>query len=109
MKIASWLAEKQARDILVLDVQGRNAITESLVIVSATSLRHAQALADWIMEKFSAEGLELLGIEGYHPGNWVLVDANDVLVHIFLQEYRVFYNLEGLWSEAPRLPVPSYV
>ena len=102
-RIVSWLNNKQARDILALDVKASNSITDSVVIASATSIRHAQALADMLMEMFSEQALEVLGLEGYRPGTWILIDCNDVVVHIFQEGERGFYNLEGLWSKAPRL------
>ena len=102
-RIVEWLREKQARDILSLDVREINSYTEAMIIVSAQNIRHAQALADWALAKFSETGMEVLGMEGYHPGYWILVDGNDVVLHIFQSEYRAFYNLDGLWREAPRL------
>ncbi len=102
-RIVAWLREKQAEDVLSLDVRDISSCTEAMVIVSAQNMRHAQALADWTLTKLGETGMEVLGIEGYHPGHWILVDANDVVLHIFQTEYRTFYNLDGLWREAPRL------
>ena len=101
--IVSWLEDRQARDIVALDVKAINSITEGVVIASATSVRHAQALADTLMEKFSELDLEILGMEGYRPATWILIDCNDVVVHIFQEDERGFYNLEGLWSQAQPL------
>lgn len=102
-RIVAWLREKQAEDILGLDVREINSCTEAMIVVSARNVRHAQALADWVLSKLSQTGMELLGIEGYHPGYWILLDANEVVLHIFQVEYREFYNLDGLWRETPRL------
>ncbi len=96
-----WLEEKQAEDICALDVGGINSVTEGMIFASAANVRHAQALADWILERLSRRGLEFLGMEGYRKGGWILIDCNDVLVNIFQAEERRFYNLEGLWSDAP--------
>jgi len=101
--IVSWLGDKQARDIVALDVKAINSITEAVLIASAANIRHAQSLADGLMEKFSEQDLEVLGMEGYRPGSWILIDCNDVVVHIFQENERGFYNLEGLWSKAPQL------
>jgi ribosome-associated protein len=101
--IVSWLEDKQARDVVALDVRAINSITEAVLIASAANARHAQALADTLMEKFSEQDLEVLGMEGYRPGSWILIDCNDVVVHIFQENERGFYNLEGLWSKAPQL------
>lgn len=101
--VAAWLDDKQALDIVALDVSGICAIAEGLVICSAKSVRHAQALADHMLKSAKDNGIEYLGMEGYKGGGWVLIDLNDVLVHVFKEETRQFYNLEGLWSEADQL------
>jgi len=101
--VAGWLEEKQAKDITCLDVSRINSITDAVVLVSATSWRHAQTLADWTLEQCGRSGFEYLGREGYDSGTWLLLDLNDVVVHIFLQAYREFYNLEGLWGDAEPL------
>lgn len=101
--VAAWLDDKQAQNIVALDVSGICGIAEGLVICSAKSVRHAQALADHMLKAAKDNGVEYLGMEGYKGGGWVLIDLNDVLVHIFKEETRQFYNLEGLWSEADEL------
>lgn len=101
--VAGWLIEKKAKDVEALDVSDICPITESLVIATATSARHARGLADAVLERVAEAKLEFLGQEGMSDGNWVLIDLNDVLVHIFRKEFRELYNLEGLWSEGPRL------
>jgi ribosome-associated protein len=95
-----WLEEKQGQDILVLDVSQLCAVTEALVLVTASNARHAQALADHLLARLAENKIELLGLEGYRTGAWILVDINDVLVHIFQGPNRQFYNLEDLWAEA---------
>lgn len=102
--IVSWLNEKKAEEVVALDISQMNAVSEAIIIVSATNVPHAQTLADWTMEKLGESKWEFLGMEGYNYGKWILLDCNEVLVHIFQQEYRDFYNLEGLWKEAPRMP-----
>lgn len=101
----NWLEEKQARDIVALDVTTLNSVTEGVLIASAVNARHARALADWILEKMAQSGLELLGMEGYRQGSWILIDCNDFVLNIFLEEERRFYNLEGLWSDAPKMRI----
>ena len=101
--LARWLTDKQARDVAAMDVEGLCAITEYLVVATARSKRQAKALADHLLQRLGEEHLEYLGMEGYAEGEWVLVDANDVIVHIFQEEQRGFYNIEGLWSEARAL------
>ena len=101
--LLQWLYEKKAEDVVALDISQMNAVSEAIIIVSATNVPHAQTLADWTMEKLGESKWEFLGMEGYNYGNWILLDCNEVLIHIFQQEYRDFYNLEGLWKEAPRI------
>lgn len=97
--VARWLEEKQGRDIVVLDVRGICSITENIIIVSAKGVRHAQALSDFVLESLAERKLEYLGMEGYKSGDWILLDLNDIIVHVFLDDVRSFYNLEGLWAD----------
>ncbi|NJB66621.1 ribosome-associated protein [Desulfobaculum xiamenense] len=101
--VAEWLDEKKGRDIMAMNVSGLCSITEGLVVVSAGSVKHGQALADTLLDRCGEVRWEYLGMEGYQSGGWILVDLNDVLVHIFQEDSRTFYNLEGLWAEAERV------
>ena len=102
--VAEWLAERKAADVRLYDLAGLSGITEAMVLVTATSIRHAQGMAKHVTDKTAEHGLEFLGMEGYTGGSWILIDLNDVLVHIFQDSDRAFYDLEGLWSEAPAIP-----
>ncbi len=101
--IAKWLAEKKAKHIVALDIREFGSITDVLMIASGVNIRHNQALADWILEKISEKRWEYLGMEGYKVGNWILIDLNEIIVHIFLEETREFYNIEGLWRKAKEI------
>lgn len=105
--VAGWLLDKKAKDVLALDVAAINPICEVMVVASAANVRQAKALADYVLEQCSEVGFSYLGMEGYRVGQWVLLDLNDVMVHIFLEEIRPFYNIEGLWSEGTRIPLPQ--
>ena len=105
--VAGWLAEKKAKDILALDVAPFNPVCEAMVVASAVSARQARALADHVLEQCGERGFSYLGMEGYRNGQWVLLDLNDVMVHIFQEDLRPFYNIEGLWSEGKRIPLPD--
>lgn len=105
--VAGWLLDKKAKDVLALDVAAINPICEVMVVASASNVRQAKALADYVLEQCSEVGFSYLGMEGYRVGQWVLLDLNDVMVHIFLEEIRPFYNIEGLWSEGTRIPLPQ--
>lgn len=97
---AYWLDQAKASNVIALDVEGVCPIAEAMVIATASSARHAKGLADRLTELFSEHNLEFLGIEGFRGGEWILLDCNDVVVHIFQEDARRLYDLEGLWSEA---------
>lgn len=105
--VAGWLAEKKARNILALDVASINPVCEAMVVASAVSARQAKALADHVLEQCGTHGFSYLGMEGYRHGQWVLLDLNDVMVHIFQEDLRPFYNIEGLWSEGQRIALSA--
>lgn len=96
-EISRWLGEKKAKDLVVLDLEGQNALAEGIVIAGATSLRHAQGLADFVLEMGKEQNYEFLHMEGYKNGLWILLDFNDVLVNIFQPEQRDLYRLEDLF------------
>lgn len=102
---AKWLQDKQAGQIVLLNVAGLCSITDHIVVCSARSVKHAQSLADHLLDKCSEDNIEFLGMEGRPSGEWVLVDMNDVIVHIFLSDHREHYNIEGMWSEAERTDI----
>ncbi|SME95570.1 ribosome silencing factor [Desulfovibrio gilichinskyi] len=105
--IAEWLDEKQAIDVVAIDVTGICPISEIVMVVSAKGVRHAQSLADNILEKLAIENIEYLGMEGYQTGDWILLDLNDIIIHIFQEDNRAFYNVEGLWSEGKRVELDT--
>ena len=98
--LASWLEEHKARDLIMFDVSGHNSFTDVVIIVSAASVRQGQSLAEGILELCRQEKFEFLHLEGQTAGQWILVDLNDVVVHIFQGPARELYNLEGLWRDA---------
>jgi ribosome-associated protein len=106
---AAWIAEaaqsKKAERLVALDVSALTSIADVFVIATGTSDRHARAIADAILEAAAKRGQRVLGVEGYDDGRWVLIDLDDVIVHVFLAEVREAYDLERLWSDAPALAV----
>ena len=98
-RVASWLHEKKAKEIKAVDFAGLSPICDAMIMASAASVRQAQALADHVLACCGDHGFSYLGMEGYNTGQWVLIDLNDVLVNIFQEDQRSFYNIEGLWSE----------
>jgi len=101
--IREWLVEKKAKEPVVIDLRGKESYAEGIVIVSATSVRHAQGLAEHVRMQAKSEKYEFLHYEGFQTGQWILLDLNDVLVNIFQPQARELYNLEGLWADAPRI------
>lgn len=101
--ITAWLEEKKAADLLALDLSAQSAFTEGLILASAASVRHAQGMADFILERCNAAKYEYLRMEGYQAGRWILLDLNDIVVCLFQQEERRLYALEELWPKAPVL------
>jgi ribosome-associated protein len=101
--ILESLDDAKAEEVVALDLDGKAALADQMVIASGRSNRHVEAIAEQLVEKLKAGGATDLKIEGLPHCDWVLVDAGDVIVHIFRPEVRSFYNLEKLWSpDAPR-------
>ena len=96
--VISALEDFKANDILVIDVSGRSPLTDRLVIASGNSTRHVRSMAENLVVRAKSAGCPPLGIEGERGADWVLVDLNDVIVHLMLPQTRAFYNLEKLWE-----------
>ena len=96
--VVSSLEDFKAIDITVIDVSGKSPLTERLVVASGNSTRHVKSMADNLVVNAKAAGNPPLGVEGAREGEWVLVDLNDVIVHLMLPQTRAFYNLEKLWE-----------
>ena len=103
--IATTAIDKKAEDLVILDVRGIAAFTDFFVIMSGRSTRHVQSLAQAVDQEMSSKRLSTSNTEGIQEGQWVLLDYNDVVVHIFYSESRQFYDLEGLWHDAPRISI----
>lgn len=101
--LARALYEKQGEEIVLLDVAGMCPIAENILMVTAKGQRHAQALADGLLHLAKERDIASLGLEGYQTGTWILLDFNDIIVHVFQEDLRHFYNIEGLWSEGRRV------
>jgi ribosome-associated protein len=99
--------EKKARDLVVLGVRELTSIADYFIICSGSSDRQVQSIAQGIEEKLSEAGHSALSVEGANRGHWVLMDFSDVIVHIFYEPVREFYDLDGLWGHAPRAELPE--
>jgi ribosome-associated protein len=103
--IAQAGLDKKAEEVLVIDVRGLTSYADYFVLMTADSDRQAGAIADAVDERLKAQGATKVGVEGYESGRWILIDYGDVVAHVFNREARGFYDLEGLWADAPRFAV----
>jgi ribosome-associated protein len=99
--------DKKAENVKILDLTQISGFTDYFVICSGMSDRQVQAISDSVCSTLESEGFELLSSEGYSDGRWVLLDFGDVVVHVFLDALREYYDLESLWADAPTLKIPS--
>ncbi len=105
-EIVEAALERNARQPIALDVHELTSYTDTLVLLTGGSGRQVRAISDNIVKRLKELGDSPLGIEGTEEGRWVLIDANDIIVHVFEHEAREQFNLEGLWSDAPRIDLP---
>jgi ribosome-associated protein len=99
--VLASLEDDKAEDILAIDVRGKSSFADMLVIASGRSSRHVGALADHVMRKLKEAGVTDVRVEGLPQADWVLVDAGDVVIHLFRPEVRAFYSIEKIWAGAP--------
>ena len=95
--------EKKALDPVLIELKGTTSFTDYFLLCSGKSDRQVQAIAQGIEEALKKNGVRPLGQEGTTGGKWILIDYEDVVVHVFLEPVRKFYDLEGLWIDAPRI------
>lgn len=100
------LSKKALRPIL-LRLEKITPITDYFLIVSGRSARHTKSIAEAIIEEAHVDGTIVYSIEGMSQGNWILLDFGEVIIHVFQDQAREFYDLEGLWSDAPQETFPS--
>lgn len=97
------ILSKKAMDIVALDVRDFTSVADAFIICSGRSNRQVTALAEFIKKDLKEQGQNALSVEGRKEGHWVLLDYGDVIVHIFYEPLRSFYDLEGLWADARRI------
>lgn len=95
------LEDDKAEDIVAIDLRGKSSVTDIMIVASGRSARHVNALADHLVRKLKDHGSGKARVEGMQTCDWVLIDAGDVIVHLFRPEVRSFYNLEKMWSVEP--------
>jgi ribosome-associated protein len=97
-RIVKSLDDDKAEDIVTIDLDGRSSLADALIIATGRSSRHVASIAEHLARKLKEAGYGTRPIDGASQGDWVLVDAGDVIVHIFRPEVRSYYDLEGMWS-----------
>ncbi len=104
-KIIETLRDKKAKDIKILNIGELSTLADFFIIATGTSTTHVQALADNLEEKMEEAGYPIHHKEGFRAGRWILLDYYDIVVHLFFEEERGFYNLEKLWADANAITV----
>ena len=100
-------ANKKAENVKILDLKDLSSFTEYFMICSGMSDRQVQAIADSIVIDLRESGFTPISVEGYREGRWIIIDYGDVVMHVFLDALREFYNLEQLWIHAKRVSIPQ--
>ena len=104
-KIVQVMDNKKAKDIRLIKIEGISSLGDYFVVASASNTTQVKAIADEVEAEMTKLGLEPNRVEGRQSAQWILMDYYDVMVHVFLDEARSFYNLERLWSDAPQLDI----
>jgi ribosome-associated protein len=107
--ISRIATDRKAMDVVVLDMRDASSITDYFLICSGGSERQVRAIADAIDEQLEPSGIASLGVEGYHEGHWILMDYGDVIVHVFSEDTREYYDLERLWANAPKIDLTAEI
>lgn len=97
------LEDDKAEDTTVIGLAGKTTIADFMIIASGRSSRHVAAIAEHLEARLKKSGIRKVGVEGKNHADWVLLDAGDVIVHVFRPEVRAFYNLEKMWA----VPIPE--
>jgi len=98
---------RKALDVVMLDVAGLTSLADTFIVCSGRSNRQVSAIAEYIRTDLKKSGLAPLSVEGLKEGHWVLMDYGHVVIHVFYDPVRSFYDLEGLWADAPRISTPA--
>ena len=96
--VLASLEDSKAEDIVSLNIAGKSALADYMVVVSGRSSRHVSAICEHLITDMKGEGLGNARVEGLELGDWVLIDAGDVIIHVFRPEVREFYNIEKMWA-----------
>lgn len=99
---AQLCLDKKAENVVILDLENKSSVADFFVVCSGFSDRQVKAIADFVSDEMKRQGVKALSEEGMVDGRWALIDFGPVIVHVFQDNLRDFYNLEGLWQDAPR-------
>ncbi len=103
LNIAGFIDDRKGLDIKVIDVQGLSSLADYFIIATGTSTTHVNGICDNVLEEMREKGFDVGHKEGQRGGQWILLDYHDVIVHVFTQEEREFYDIERIWSDAEKL------
>tara|TARA_B100001123_G_C15078153_1_gene934539 strand:- start:329 stop:685 length:357 start_codon:yes stop_codon:yes gene_type:complete len=98
-EIEHILSDNKALEVKSINLKGKTSVADFMIVASGNSSRHIQALSEILLEKLKKKGIENCRLEGKDSNEWKLIDAADIIIHIFHPEKRKFYNLEKMWSE----------
>ena len=104
-KAYEYIDEKKGIDIKIIDISKVSVLADYFIIAGGSNIKQVQSIADNVEEKLGREGIEPKSIEGYRTSNWILMDYRDVIIHIFNQEDRLFYDLERIWMDGQTVEI----
>ena len=107
-QVVDAILDKKGERVMVLDLMGCSSITDYFIVCHGLSSRQVQAISDRVEERLKEVKVRPAHVEGYSGGEWILLDYLDFVVHIFTEDKRNYYELERLWSDAPRIPVEGH-
>ncbi len=96
--------ERKAVNPVLFRVAEITSITDYFLVAAGRSTRQVQAISRHLQRRLKEHGIKPIGVEGEADGNWILLDYGDIVIHVFYEPFREFYDIEGLWSDAPRIP-----
>lgn len=108
-QIAASLDKHKAQDLKVIGVRDLTVIADYFVIAAGTSSTQVKALADYVEYELGQQGIKPRRVEGYSSSSWILIDYGSVIVHVFYEETRAFYDLERLWKDGEQLPLSDFL
>lgn len=101
------LEDKKGADIRIIDIQGVSVIADYFIITSGSNVNQVQALVDNVEDELAKAGYQPRAVEGYSSRNWILLDYNDIIIHVFNEEQRLFYDLERIWKDGKDIGIDS--